>query len=128
MILKAHFILYVTDQKASTNFYSTVLAKAPSLNVTGMTEFELPGGGILGLMPANDIKQLLGAEMPDPNQARGIPRAELYLLVDNPASYHERALLAGALELAPLERRTWGHRATYCLDPDGHVLAFATEE
>ena len=28
-------------------------------------------------------------------------------------------------ELSPMGLRSWGHLAAYCLDPDGHVLAFA---
>ena len=32
----------------------------------------------------------------------------------------------GAIELSPLTRRPWGDDAAYCLDPDGHVVAFAT--
>ena len=35
------------------------------------------------------------------------------------------ALAAGAKELSPMGLRSWGHLAAYCLDPDGHVLAFA---
>lgn len=121
-----HFILYVADQAVSTAFYADVLAMKPRLNVPGMTEFDLPGGAVLGLMPESGIRRLLGASLPDPAEARGTPRAELYLLVDDPASYHDRALAAGARELSPLLQRDWGHRAAYSLDVDGHVLAFAT--
>ena len=56
-----------------------------------------------------------------------MPRAELYLLVDDPAAFHGRALAEGGRELSPLAPREWGHEAAYCLDPDGHVLAFAWE-
>ena len=91
----------------------------------GMTEFALPGGSILGLMPESGIKRLLGSVLPDPATASGVPRSELYLVVQDPASYHKRALEAGALELSPLLPRDWGHDAAYCLDPDSHVLAFA---
>lgn len=119
-------ILYVDDQNASTSFYQTVLLVAPRLHVPGMTEFEI-GGGVLGLMPEAGIKRLLGERLPDPGRARGTPRAELYLLVDDPAAYHARALAAGAQELSPVAARGWGHDAGYALDPDGHVLAFARE-
>jgi uncharacterized glyoxalase superfamily protein PhnB len=51
----------------------------------------------------------------------------LYLLVDSPAEHHRRALKAGAVELSPPLPRDWGDVASYCLDPDGHVLAFAAE-
>ena len=61
----------------------------------------------------------------DPDAGDGIPRAELYLLVNEPQMYHRRALEAGAIELSNLIARDWGHRAAYSLDLDGHVLAFA---
>jgi catechol 2,3-dioxygenase-like lactoylglutathione lyase family enzyme len=125
--LQAYFILYVSDQAASTTFYTAVLAYQPRLNVPGMTEFALPGGAILGLMPESGIKNLLGPNLPNPSIARGTPRAELYLLVDKPAVYLERALASGATLLSLLQPRDWGHLAAYCLDPDGHMLAFAAE-
>lgn len=122
----SHFILYVSDQERSTAFYSHVLDAAPRLHVPGMTEFALPGAGVLGLMPVAGIRKLLGAALPDPSAASGIPRAELYLVLSEPSAYHARALAAGARELSPLLARSWGHLAAYCLDPDGHVLAFAS--
>jgi len=63
--------------------------------------------------------------LPDPAAARGIPLAELYL-VEDAAAYHARARAAGAIELSALTRRSWGDNAAYSLDPDGHVVAFAT--
>ena len=126
-MIRAHFILYVADQARSTRFYSAVLAQPPRLDVPGMTEFDLAGGAVLGLMPEAGIKRLLGSRLPDPAQASAAPRAELYLLVPDPRAFHERALAQGARELSPLADRDWGHRAAYSLDPDGHVLAFAEE-
>ena len=121
----SHFILYVADPRRSAAFYSRVLASEPRLEVPGMTEFVLPGGAILGLMPEGGIRKLLGPVLPDPSAARGVPRAELYLVVADPDAYHQRALASGATELSPLLDRDWGHAASYALDPDGHVLAFA---
>lgn len=121
----AHTILYVRDQEASMKFYSTVLTQKPRLHVPGMTEFLLNDGTILGLMPERGIKRLLGEHLPDPAQATGIPRAELYLQVQNPDEFHQRAIDQGSIELSPLAERDWGHVAAYSLDPDGHVLAFA---
>ncbi|MCX5795317.1 MAG: glyoxalase [Elusimicrobia bacterium] len=123
--MKAHLILYVSDQKASSQFYARVLALQPQLDVPGMTEFRLGEGAVLGLMPAAGIKRLLGDRLPDPDKAAGIPRAELYLVVEHPGTYHRRALDHGAKELSALSLRDWGHEAAYSLDPDGHVLAFA---
>lgn len=126
-IQSAFVILYVRDQKRAADFYRAVLQQEPSLDVPGMTEFALPGGASLGLMPSANIKRLLGDLLPDPSQADGIPRAEIYLLVDTPLQYHERAISNGAKELSPLQNRDWGHCAAYSLDPDSHVLAFAAE-
>jgi uncharacterized protein len=127
MSTASHFILYVADQRRSTAFYSSVLALEPRLDVPGMTEYALPGGGVLGLMPESAIHRLLGDALPDGAPARGVPRAELYLVLDGPEAFHQRALAAGATELSPMLPRSWGHVAAYSQDPDGHVLAFARE-
>ena len=124
-MIKVNTILYVADQSESTSFYSYVLDKEPSLNVPGMTEFHMSSGAVLGLMPEAGIKRLLGERLPDPSTGNGIPRAELYLTVDNPDEYLQRAIERGARELSSVQSRDWGDRAGYCLDPDGHVLAFA---
>ena len=125
--MKVNIILYVSDQKASASFYEKVLLMPPVLNVPGMTEFKLNEETVLGLMPTAGIKRLLGDKLPDPDKARGIPRAEVYLHVTDPESYHSRAILNGAKELSPLLMRDWGDEAAYSLDPDGHVLAFAAK-
>ena len=122
----SHFILYIADQRRSTAFYSSVLAVEPRLDVPGMTEYALPGGGVLGLMPESAIRRLLGDALPDLAPARGVPRAELYLVLDEPEAFHQRALAAGAVELSPMLARNWGHVAAYSQDLDGHVLAFAS--
>ena len=121
-----HLIFYVRDQGAATAFWQAVLGRRPALDVPGMTEFAVVDGVVLGLMPEAGIRSLLGPSLPDPASAQGIPRAELYLVVDDAAVYHARALAAGATELSALAWRSWGDSAAYSLDPDGHVVAFAT--
>lgn len=125
--MKANFILYVAEQKRSSEFYAAVLACKPELDVPGMTEFRLCDGCVLGLMPEAGIKRLLGEALPDPTAARGVARAEVYLTVANPDEYHQRALAYGAKELSPLELRGWGDEVAYSLDLDGHVLCFARQ-
>lgn len=127
MIQTALFILYVKDQAVSSEFYSAVLNQKPALDVPGMTEFRLAANCIFGIMPEKGIKKLLGKNLPDPSKANGIPRCELYLIVDNPQEYHNRALDRGAREISPLQTRSWGDRTAYCMDPDGHVIAFAEQ-
>jgi len=123
--MKAHIILYVNNQTKSSVFYRCVFGLNPALDVEGMTEFNLNDGMILGLMPETGIKRLLGDAIRDPQLGHGIPRAELYLLVDEPQVYYERALEAGAKSLSSLELRDWGDTVAYCEDLDGHILAFA---
>jgi catechol 2,3-dioxygenase-like lactoylglutathione lyase family enzyme len=124
--MKVHTILYVADQKRSTEFYRSLLAVEPALNVPGMTEFQLTEGHVLGLMPEAGIRNLLGAKLPDLARGYGIPRVELYIRVADPEVFHSRALKLGAMELSPVLERDWGDRAGYVLDPDAHVIAFSS--
>lgn len=105
-------------------FYRRALALEPTLDVPGMTEFRVSDDVVLGLMPESGVTRLLGNTV-DPAAAGGVPRAELYLVVDDPARYYARALAAGARQVSPLQARDWGDVAAYAQDPDGHVLAFA---
>lgn len=123
-IQRAHLIVYVPDQAAAACFYAAVLARSPTLDVPGMTEFALVDGSVLGLMPEAGIARLLGGAI-DPAASPGASRAELYLLVDDPQAWHERALAAGARELSALAPREWGHVAAYSRAPEGTILAFA---
>lgn len=123
--MKVNTILYVRDQKASTDFYSKVLCTLPTLNVPGMTEFQLSENHVLGLMPETGIKRLLGEHLPDPSKATGIPRAEIYVTIEDPEKHHALSLANGAKELSSYKSRDWGDNAAYSLDADGHVLAFA---
>ena len=119
--MKAHFILYVTDQQKAAEFYSAVLDLQPTLDVPGMTEFALSEDAVLGLMPTKSVERLLRLPVPEPSG----PRTELYLVVGSAGEYHSRAIASGARELSPLAERDWGHTAAYSIDADGNVLAFA---
>jgi uncharacterized protein len=123
--MKSHFILYVSDQTKSTEFYTRALGLSPTLNVPGMTEFELGNECLLGLMPEAGAERLFGGRVRIASPDTSVSRAEVYLVVDDAEEYHRQALAGGAVEVSELEERDWGHRAAYSLDPDGHVLAFA---
>ena len=118
-------ILFVADQQKSRDFYSSVLQMNPELDVPGMTEFMLTGGLKLGLMPENGIARILSDQTPHPKTGNGIPRCELYLLLDNVDEAYERALKAGAKEISKIQDRDWGDAVGYLSDPDGHLIAFA---
>ena len=116
------FILYVSDQATSAAFYSALFERSPRLNVPGMTEFVLPHGGRLGLMPEAGIQRLLQLESGTGS------RAELYLrskTVSEAAATLARAHQHGATAISPLKKRDWGELVGYCLDPDGHVIGVA---
>ncbi len=125
MIDRAHWILFVADQARSSAFYAAVLDRPATLDVPGMTEFFLLDGVVLGLMPSRGIHRLLAPALRDPADGDGVPRCELYLLVEDVEARHAAALQAGATELSPPAQRGWGHVVGYSRDPDGHVLAFA---
>ena len=122
--MKAHLILYVRDQSKATAFYSKVLMLQPSLEVPGMTEFRLSEGVKLGLMLEESTGRLLGESVSFVDGSVRA-RAELYLVVQDAADFHDRAVAAGAIEVSPLQERDWGHRVAYSKDPDAHILAFA---
>lgn len=121
---KSHFILFVRDQAASAAFYRQVLRAEPTLDVPGMTAFELGPGCVLGLMPASGIARILSGAV-DPAEAGHQPRSELYLEVPDPSAWQARAAGAGGRALGPPAARAWGHLVAYCRDPDGHLIAFA---
>ena len=123
--MKVHVIFYVANQDRSSAFYREVLGAEPSLDVPGMTEFTLSESSVLGLMPEEGISRLLAPKLDVPAGGRSDYRAELYLVVDDPSSYHARALAAGAEELSAVQARDWGHVAGYSRDADGYILAFA---
>ena len=118
----AHLILYVEAQSSATSFFTQVLGVPPRLNEPGMTEFDLGRDSVLGLMPRAGAQRLLGL---DDDALPAGAGCELYLIVDKPGDFHQRALEAGARELSPLAARDWGDEAAYSRTPDGAVLAFA---
>ncbi|RUT80169.1 VOC family protein [Ancylomarina longa] len=119
------FILYVADQKKSTDFYQQLLNKEPSLNVPGMTEFEWNDFVKLGLMPEDGIAKILSEKMPHPGGGNGIPRCELYLKVADAEEYIQRGIQLGAKEISSLKNRDWGDKVGYISDLDGHIIALA---
>ena len=120
---EAYFIFYVKDQTESASYYKQVLGLQPILEVPGITEFRLTDNSVLGLIPIVSAGRLIGEHVF--SSTSGVPKAELYLVVDDPEGQHRTALRCGAIELSPMQLRDWGHRAAYSVDRDGHVLAFA---
>lgn len=119
------FILYVKDQQKSTSFYSTLFRKDPDLNVSGMTEFILNDFCKLGLIPIDGIAKIITPKLAHPNLGNGIPRCELYFIVENIQIEFEHVVKMNAPIISYIEERNWGDLAFYFSDLDGHVIALA---
>ncbi len=119
------FILYVSDQEKSTEFYERLLLIKPSLNVPGMTEFRLTDFVKLGLMPVEGIAKIIKNKLSHPAKGIGIPRCELYLKVNRAEDFLLRGVQLGGKLIDELKIRDWGDKAGYISDPDGHIVAFA---
>ena len=118
-------IFYVKDQEKSKIFYKNLLGYEPTLDVLGMTEFHILNNVLLGLMPEEGIMRILNNKIPNPKDANGVPRSEIYIFVDEPDEYYLRAITAGGTGISKTELRNWGDYVAYCSDVDGHILAFA---
>ena len=127
MTTQLEFILYVSNQEKSRNFYQILLQQKPSLDVSGMTEFTLNDFVKIGLMPNDGIAKIITPKLPHPTSGIGIPRCELYLQVDNIESIFEEAKQAGAIEISPITLRDWGDYVGYLTDFDGHIIALASK-
>ena len=121
------FILYVSDQNKSKEFYQSVLNCKPTLDVTGMTEFTLNENAKLGLMPEKGIAKILGDKVPHPSKGNGLPRAEVYLYFKGAIECFDRAVKLNAKLIQEPVEMDWGHRVAYVADSDGHILAFAED-
>ncbi|MCD8518252.1 MAG: lactoylglutathione lyase [Flavobacterium sp.] len=128
MTTQLEFILYVSNQEKSRDFYQILLQQKPSLDVSGMTEFTLNDFVKIGLMPNDGIAKIITPKLPHPTSGIGIPRCELYLQIDNIESIFEEAKQAGATEVSPIALRDWGDYVGYISDFDGHVIALATKK
>ena len=124
-MLEIEFILYVSDQSKSTEFYTNLLQLNPCLDVPGMTEFKINEFTKLGLMPEKGISKIISPIMPNPKEGNGIPRCELYLKVKNSIEYLNRGIKFGGKMISQLKDRDWGDKVSYIADLDGHIIAFA---
>ena len=122
---KSIIILYVANQQISAAFYEKILNEKPVLSVPGMTEFMLNENFKLGLIPEKGIAKIICPVAKHPELGNGIPRCELYLIVENPNQSLAIAIEAGATEISKSEIRDWGDTVSYCSDLDGHIIAFA---
>lgn len=123
MMEEIEFIIYVADQQKSRDFYKNLFNIEPTLDVPGMTEFNLSINCKLGIMPEAGIAKILGDKTLHPSKGNGIPRCELYLKVENASNYFNRGLVLGGKAISPIQKRDWGDTVGYLADIDGHIIA-----
>lgn len=123
-IIGIEIILYVHDQKRSTEFYTALFRRKPHINVLGMTEFIISDQCKLGLMPNHGIAKILKDSVPHPDMGNGIPRCELYLRTNDVTAEFDNALQIGAKLISVVKSQNWGDDVCYFADPDGHIIAF----
>jgi predicted enzyme related to lactoylglutathione lyase len=100
----------------SRRFYETVLGTEADDTVPSRVYFHCADV----IVAVIDWKvEPLGAFHPTPEN--------LYFATDELDAVHDRAGAAGAGDLSPIERRPWGERSFYCVDPDGNRLCFVDE-
>jgi catechol 2,3-dioxygenase-like lactoylglutathione lyase family enzyme len=105
-----------SDIERSRDFYEAVLSMAGDDTVPSRLYFHC-GDVILAVIDWGVEGQ--GPLQPTPD--------DMYFSTGELDSVHERALAAGARELSSIERRPWGERSFYCLDPDGNRLCFVDD-
>jgi uncharacterized glyoxalase superfamily protein PhnB len=62
--------------------------------------------------------------MATPQQTGGRNTQSAYVIVEDPAAHHERAVAAGAEIVMALEDKDYGGSGYSCRDPEGHVWSF----
>lgn len=122
---EVEFILYVSDQEHSKEFYSKILEMEPVLHVPGMTEFQLADNVKLGLMPETGIVRILENKIKHPAEAQGSARCELYLKTVDLQQKLVDLIQKGIVILKTPAEMNWGDTVFYLSDPDGHIIAFA---
>ncbi|NOX65149.1 MAG: glyoxalase [Chlorobi bacterium] len=122
---KTYFIIYVDDIEKTKMFYELLFDVKPTIDEPGMCELELPNGAVLGIMPNTSLEKLFGAEYRVNEKKKASPKFEFYFQVDNAEALYQKALQLGALSLRKFTKMDWGDRVAYCVNHDGHILAFA---
>ena len=100
----------------SREFYEVVLGVEADLTVPSRVYFHC-GAVIVAVI--DWAVEPLGPFRPTPEN--------LYFATDDLDSAHQRATEARARELTTIERRPWGERSFYCVDPDGNRLCFVDD-
>jgi predicted enzyme related to lactoylglutathione lyase len=118
-------VIFVKNQEKSRDFYMEVLGMEPFMDVPGVTEFKLDDNMLLGIMPSEGVKNMMDIKTINHWEAGETPKCQIYLPVDEPDEYYNRAIKAGGIGIIEGKSTPWGGYICYCMDLDGNLLAFA---
>ena len=120
-------IVYVPNVAASLSFFEAAF---------GLKTKFLHDSGTYGELATGETTLAFAAhELGDSHFPGGIVRAseskaplgvEIALVTDNVATAHQKAVQAGAIELAAPESKPWGQTVSYVRAPDGMLIELCT--
>jgi lactoylglutathione lyase len=123
----AYTILYVPDVSRSLDFYESAFGlKRRFLHESGLYG-ELETGGTTLSFAAEPLAQsnLPGGFEPASLTRRPAASEVGFATADVPAAF-QRALTAGAVQVAAPNTKPWGQVVAYVRDPDGHLIELCT--
>lgn len=75
-----------------------------------MTEFQLGNNLKFGIKPQNGIAKIIEEKTQHPANGNGIPRCEIYQVVEDLQPYYHRAIELGAVLVSETAARDWGNK------------------
>lgn len=118
-------IFAVADVERAVAFYEAAFGWPRNRRIDYSNYVELHvDGGTVGLYERSGFAEEVGAE-PAALVDGEVSSSYLYVRVDDVDAAAERLGAAGARPLSPLLERSWGERAAWFADPDGHLIAVA---
>jgi predicted enzyme related to lactoylglutathione lyase len=119
-------ILAVTDLERAKRFYESAFGWELRIDVPVFAQYAVPDGPDVALYQRESFGANTGRVPPEVPED-GISGTELYFWTEDLPAAVERLEASGARLLAAAEPKPWGDLAAYFADPDGNVIAVATE-
>ena len=120
-------IVYVPDVEASLRFFSTAFGFSVKFLHESGTYGELATGETTLAFAAHELGRgnFPGGHVAASDSVQPLGM-ELGLVTDDVEAAHARAIQAGAVELAGLDRKPWGQVVSYVRSPDGALIELCT--
>ena len=119
-------ILYVPDVAQAVAFYQLAFGLACRFTTPEGDYAELETGATTLSFADETLAASHGFDF-RPNRPSALPAGiEICLITQDVAAAHQRAIVAGATELAPPTSKPWGQIVSYLRDPNGVLVELAT--